>query len=221
MLFTDEQIAQMTETVGRLLDQKLDKYIKNVEKRFVAIESEADQLKKENVKLKTRLCILETHARKTQAEVVGIPLEPWLDPVNMVIQLAKSAGIDLKPDHLSTAMRTGPIKETNGLKCQDITVDFERAMNCDVFLKKIGDLRTRRQGLNATMVSSTMQEAPIAVFRKISSELKRLKWLAKQKAKSLNYEFCWISASGKLCMKKTQSSRAIAISCEEDLLEIK
>ena len=87
-------------------------------------------------------------------------------------------------------------------------------------MKKVGLLRKTKNGLQSKMASSEVRDVPIAVFRRISKELKRLKWLATQKAKALKYEFCWVSAAGKLCMKKTAEGKVITISCEEELLDL-
>ena len=93
--------------------------------------------------------------------------------------------------------------------------------SCELFLNKVAELRTSKNGLTSSLVSPKVKSAPIAVFRKISKELKRLKWLASQKKKELKYEFCWISRSGKLCMKKSSEAPVMSISSEEDLLKLK
>ena len=223
--FTDAQLGQLTKVLSALLDKKFDKHLDKhhavIEKRFESIEKNAKDLGDENRKLKVRLSVMENRVHRSEAEVIGIPLEIKSDPVHVVLQLAKTAGLEIKKEHLYSARRTGPLKETNGIKCQDITVEFERIGNCDIFLNKIGALREMKNGLNARMASTEAQNVPIAVFRRLSKETKRLKWLAKQRAKALNYEFCWVSPAGKLCMKKKAEGKIFTISCEEDLLERK
>ena len=70
------------------------------------------------------------------------------------------------------------------------------------------------------MISTRAPDIQISVYRKISSELKKLKWLAGQRKTTLKYQFCWISKTGKLCMRKAAGNQAITISSEEDLLAL-
>ena len=131
------------------------------------------------------------------------------------------ASIDLKPNHVYSAARTGRVKKSNGVDCRDITIDFESEDNCDIFLEKVGALRVTKGGLTTALISTKLANVPIAVFRKLSPEMKSLRHQAVERKKMLNFKHCWISQAGKLCMKKTDDSPVISISCAEDLLELK
>ena len=148
--FTATQLEQLTQVMSKLLDKKLEQYLEHAETRFDRIETETDKLKSENKKLKARVCALESFSHKTHAEIIGFPSDSGCEPLEVVTRLAKQAGIDLKPDHLKSAEWTGPTKMSNGAKCQDITVDFERVDNCDIFLKKVGSLRKAKNELRST-----------------------------------------------------------------------
>lgn len=76
-------------------------------------------------------------------------------------------------------------------------------------------------GISARKLSSAAPDVPVAVFRKIPKETKRLEWLANEKKKALNYASCWISKTGKLCMKKREGGKVVSIQSEEDLLDLK
>ena len=113
--------------------------------RHDSVESDTNELKKENAKLRTRVSALESYVRRNQVEIIGCPLETKAEPKEIVIQLAKTAGLELRVDHLMSAVRTGPPKTTEGVKCQNITAEFERTVNCSLFLKKMEDLRKTKK----------------------------------------------------------------------------
>ena len=152
--FSVTQLDQLTQVISKLLDSKLERYLERAEVRLEQIETETMRIRSENKKLKARLCSLECFQHKNHAEIIGFSVESRIDPLEVVIRLAKAAGIDLKSDHLQSAKRTGAPRISNGMKCQDITVDFERQVNCDVFLEKVGALRKAKGGLKFSMVST-------------------------------------------------------------------
>lgn len=214
-------MAQLATLMSDLFDAKLEKFFEHAGARLKKIENEVATMSKENRKLKSRLCALESHVRRTQVEIVGYPLEPEIEGNDIVIRLAKSAGLEVKPGVLRSVARTGKVKISNGIKCQDLTVEFATVTNCEIFLGQMAVLRKTKNGLTSKMVSSQVKEVKIAVFRCISNELKRLKWLADERRKAIGYQFCWISNRGKLCMRKAEGSPVISISCEEDILNLK
>ena len=82
-------------------------------------------------------------------------------------------------------------------------------------------MRKAKNAPTHSLISSTHGELQIALYRKIAQELKQLRNQAIERKKALDYKHCWISHAGKLCMKKSDDSRVITISCCEDLLELK
>ena len=103
--FSDIQLGQLSKVLSALLDKKFDKHLTAIETRFDSLETKVTELQTANRKLKSRVCVLESLAYKTEAEIIGFPLEPKFDPMTVVIQLAKAAGLELKKDHLHTAKR--------------------------------------------------------------------------------------------------------------------
>lgn len=59
----------------------------------------------------------------------------------------------------------------------------------------------------------------VRLFDNLTTFNNKLLWLAKTKAKEINYDFVW-SKEGKIHARKQPGGRAIRIACEEDIDKI-
>ena len=184
--FRDQTISEME----KLIDRKLKSLTDKVGTFMKSAEKEVGALKTENRKLKSRVSELENHMMRTQMEIHGLPTEPKLTGMMIVERLAKHVGFELNGDDVYSAERTGPIRLTNEVKIQQITVEFYRPDICDCFLEKVAQFRKTLRSpeeLSSRNISSRAKPMPIFVARKIPLETRRLRWLAMQKKTALNY----------------------------------
>ena len=219
--FDSEQLKQMKELFFSEFDRRFNALEAHVDKKVSEVKREIDAVKAENLMLKSRLCTLESKATRSEVEILGFPMNTKLEPREVMKRLALAAGLTISHENILSAKRTGPPKISNGVSCKDITIEFHEPNHREQVILKTNELRKTKKVWSSHIVSKNVEEVPISVVRKISKELKKLKWLANQRKTALNYEFCWISRSGKLCMKKTADSPVITISCEENLLNLK
>lgn len=144
--------------------------------------------------------ILETVRFRNHNEMTGFPTEPKLNENGIIVRLARAAGLGLIEDRVYLARRVRPMKTNDDTNSQDIIAQFYRPDVCDRFLDSATKLRKAQKQVTAEMVSSTAKPVPVFVSKRISRELTRLRWLAMQRKSALEFDFCWSSDSGRLCM---------------------
>ncbi|XP_018493922.1 uncharacterized protein LOC108863799 [Galendromus occidentalis] len=221
--FSEHQLDQLRKLLETEFDKRWGKFIEHVDGRMKTVETEISKIQMENKSLKTRINTLESLAMRNRIEIQGFPQESKLDGREITKRLAKQAKLELGDDQILFAMRTGPVRTIKGVSSQTINVEFSTIALCDQFMSGIKTLRESRPAkqLDSKLISTRANPQPIYVSRKYSNEVKRLRSLAMLKKKSLKYDYCWISDSGKLCMRKSTGSPVIFISSEEDILQLK
>ena len=108
-VLTEKRLDQIEGRISALLDEKLDKITRTLDARLKLIEDDTSVLKSENRKLKSRIGDLGAFATRSQVEIVGVPVDNKMDPKDIVVKLARAASIDLKTNHVYSAVRTGRI----------------------------------------------------------------------------------------------------------------
>lgn len=205
------ELTQTERNLAKWVETKMDEKINPIIAQFSI-------LKDENRSLKQRLNQLENHARRSNLEIIGFPLEPNLQPQVIIQRIANKIGYKLEDSDIVTAHRNGRVKLVGTNKYQDIVVELKNRNVVSDIIEKSEAFRKSNDGMmTAFMFCSRMPESKISIYRQISGELKKLRWLAMKKKEALKFKFCWINRSGKLMMKKDESSEPIWINTVEDI----
>lgn len=224
--FTDEQLNQLraifVEEHKKYEEQLLTKVKALIVTELQPLKEEVRSLKAENRSLRARLLRCESHSRRSNMEIVGFPLKPEMPVEEIVSRIANQSNYQLTDGAIVTAHRNGMIKKAeNGTETQNIVVEFRDRKTLGGLLDAVKALSKQKTVLTAKTFCSRAPATKVMVFRQIPKEMKRLRWLARKKKEELGYAFCWITASGKLMMRKTTDADPIWISTEEDLGKLK
>uniref|UniRef100_A0A8D9ATW8 PHD-type domain-containing protein n=1 Tax=Cacopsylla melanoneura TaxID=428564 RepID=A0A8D9ATW8_9HEMI len=189
------------------------KYMKEIQKKLVAMEVEQEKMRQENMELKSKFKSLEVGVNenaqmfnRNKMEISNIPTT--VTNVNEVVAkvLEKVNGEKIEEKCYDIEVR----KYENQVNA---IVQFESVVQRDKIVKKKRAERTIKLGdvMNTTDDNHNIyiNESLTPYYAKLYAEAKKLK-------REKNYAFIWIR-DGKILLKKTEQSRPMRLMAMEDL----
>lgn len=185
-------------------------------------------LEREKALYITRVQILENKQeesdrflRSTCLEIRGIPSQPRetkQDLCTIVEKLHKSMNVDVKLNTIKDIYRIrGKLKEE-----QPIVVYFTSTITktCTLQAVKKFNAANTTNRLNTNTLGIDGKKTPVYVSEFLTPLSRRLFFLARDVAKSHNFDFCW-TANGRVFLRKGEGSPAIIVRNEQHLADLK
>lgn len=198
----ERSVQHLSDTYDNLKDavNRQEQGIGELRRRMEAVEQSQDVTMLS--KLKQEVNALEQYNRRQNMEIHGLAQR---DGENLITEINKIATqLDLPP--LSEKDIDG-IHRLRSKEGRDpvVLVRFSTRTLKTAWFEKKKNLRSKTQG--------------IKFFDNLTAANKRLLWLAKNKARELNYQFVW-SSQGTIFVRKQPNARAIRLATESDLDKI-
>lgn len=200
IVFLTEQNEELKKKVEKIeIERKQDhEYINFLEDK---VEDMLRDSRKKNIEIK--------NAPKKEKETQG-------DLVTMVIELSKTTGHDITPSDISDIYRVR--SRQSDIQNTPIIVEMVSAIRKSELLQKCKqhNINNKENKLCAKHLGYTTLETPIYVSEHLTPKAARLRFLARDLARSKQYEFCW-TAIGRVFIRKNKTSAIINITSESQI----
>lgn len=169
--------------------------------------------------LSTRLSQLEQYGRRAQLEINGVTETQQENVEEILVKVAADVGVNLSSKDIAACHRL-PTRDARNRKTPNpIIVEFVSRKTRDSILQKRYDhiITNKKIGI----LLSGPKDERIYINESLSPFFKKLLWLAKTRASSLNYSYCWFRKDRVLAKKSELDSKVIIIQNESDLEKLK
>ncbi|XP_039763825.1 uncharacterized protein LOC120636417 [Pararge aegeria] len=227
---------EIVEELKTTIFAEIKSEIASLSSEFSQLQASYSQLQIENDHLKNDLRVLQERidasddqvsdlraqfgrqqqqARINNLEIVGLPQTSSESPVDLVLKIARHAGVELKQGDIEFAHRVQPQKTITG-RPKPIVVKMKNRLCKDNLLSGL----KRKKGVCTKDIGIEGTEKKIFVNEHLTPENKQLlkatKTLAQQKA----YKYVWVRNCN-IFLRKNEESPALNIRLEKDLSKIK
>lgn len=202
--FTSESFDELKTEI-----KSLRKDLNDAKNRNLEFQKENAQIKKELCDTRKQLIDLQQYSRRNNIELKGIPFTENEDLEKVVEKIADCLRVELSSQDLDVVHRV-PTKTNN---VPNIVVKFVSWSKRDKVLKS-----ARKNRLNTAMLGFKTN-VPVFVNEHLCLENKVLLSKTIQRKKDKNWRFVWVS-EGKVLARKSENSKVIHISCEDDLAKL-
>ncbi|KAJ2953437.1 hypothetical protein O0L34_g1031 [Tuta absoluta] len=168
--------------------------------------------------LQAQMDDLENRNRACNLEIRGIPESKEENLLEVLETICKKLSVTIDKTDIYTIFRTGRMNDKS--KCRTIRVLFKNIFPrndllraCKEFHKNCKDPNMR---LNSNHLGFNGEAQPVFICEHLSPNQKSLLIKSKNKKKSLNFKFCWVS-NGKIFLRQDHNSPIIWIKNEEFL----
>lgn len=231
----DSKLQMMKTDIVRQLKASFADEIKKIASDLNQLEESHNNLLKEHQNLRNNhddLCkknqLHENHigelrrqlgkqqqwARINNLEIVGLPETSGESPVELVIMIAKHAGVKLSAEEVESAHRVQPMQKVEG-RPKPIVVKLRDRLMKD---KIISGLRKTR-GVRSGDIGLRGPSKSIFVNEHLTPDNKQLLKVTKIRAQEKSYKFVWVRNCN-IFLRKNEESPVIAINTERDLQKI-
>lgn len=192
-------------------------------KRSAKIEKENAALKKENlhldaeckklnevvISLEIRTTSLEQYSRNRNIEIKGVPAIDDENLPNMLRMLGDAVGEPISETDVDVSHRV-PRRDQG---CPNVVVQFHSRAKRDAVIEK-----ARKKRVCASDFGFS-EPSPVFVNEHLCPTLKKLLGQVVARKKQQNWKYAW-TKDGKIFARKTDTSRTLRVTCEQDLDKI-
>ena len=218
---TNETVRDL-ETSVKFISTKFDDFqqeITEMKKTVRELSSKSEMLKSENFNLKqtvdrleTKLGEMEQQQLQENIEAIGIPETREESTDEIVGEVAKAIGIELKKEDIKKIDRISTGKD----KPRKIVAQLSSKTVRDNWLHKF----RAKKVLLASVIKPTFPNSHVYLNEQLTMNNRKLLYETKQFAKTNGIRFVWIR-DGRILTKENETARVKQIKCLEDLQNIK
>lgn len=176
--------GQVSQTVSKLCDT-----VKDLSAIIFSLGNQISSLSVENSYIGSRLDSLETHSRRLNVEITGIPFRKGEDLRDIFDRINSLIGIPCSLDNLTSLFRIKPFDNHQHRK--SIIVAFKDRFVRDSFLRN--SKACREFTLQNLGIESTIPDYKFFVNEHLSTFKKELLFQVKQNKHLLQYQRFWVS----------------------------
>lgn len=217
------QISNVQETnldIVKSVDLISDK-LTSVQNTISRLETERKVMSTEISALQTACENLELNLRKTSIEIRNVPKRPKENKTNLLESFGKLAQI------VNVNISTSDVRDIyrlNTRQTEDRSTIVVEMSNVFVKEKFLSEIRRYNKShmpnqLNATHLGINVANTFIYISDHLTPKTKRLHFVARDFAKSQDYQYCWTS-QGKVYLRKKDGQPYIRVSSEEQLKQL-
>lgn len=198
----ERSVQHLSDTYDHLNDavNKQEQGIDELRRRMEAVEQSRDVTVLS--KLKEQVDALEQYSRRQNMEIHGLAQREGENLLTEINKIAAQLDLPSLSEKDIDGMHRLRAKESRD---PVVLVRFATRTLKTAWFEKKKNLRRKTQG--------------IKFFDNLTPTNKRLLWLAKNRARELNYQFVW-SSQGSIFVRKQPNARAITLATESDLEKI-
>lgn len=213
-----DELASVKKSLGFFSDSfdEIKKDTKSLRQELTVIQGQTLEFQKENQKItkelrdtQKQLIELKQYGRRNNIELKGVPSSKNEDLHKILQGAAASLQVSISSNDIDVVHRV----PTRGDGPANIIVRFVSRRTRDRILHA-----AKKTRLNTTMLGFEENE-PVFVNEHLCPENKILLGKAINTKREKNWKFTWVS-EGKILMRKTENSKAVHVSCEDDLAKI-
>jgi len=191
-------------------------------KNIAQCEEDIDTLRSENISLKrqvqelsVRACAAEQYSRSNCVEIYGVPEVKGENVLLLVKQVAAAFNYKLEDGMIDAVHRLArnPAKPNNH---PGIIVKFCRRLDMEELRKKT---RVKREISAAELGLDS--DSKVKIYQSLSREMRVLWAQVREFQRKNHYAYAWITAAGKICLRKREGIAAVHIASKEDLAGLK
>ncbi|CAG9121533.1 unnamed protein product [Plutella xylostella] len=178
------------------------------------LETEVKDLKYQNKALKLEMNDNNQRDRILNLEIIGIPEQSNENLMNIICALLKKVDDNITPDEIERAHRVTPKNKVQG-RPRVVIAKLRSRMLKDTIISK-----SRKLQLTTKDIGIQGQPKQIFINEHLTQFNKLLLKKCKDTAKIKKYQFVW-SKNGLIRMRKNETTPALLIKDEEDLLNLR
>ncbi|XP_046976428.1 uncharacterized protein LOC124542528 [Vanessa cardui] len=160
--------------------ENLDEKCKKLEARITQTDRKVSELQKQ-------INNQQQWARMSNLEIVGLPELPKESPINLVIEIAKHAGVTLKYEQIEFASRVQPMQSKPG-RPKTLVAKLKNRELKDAILSGLRKVR----GISTTDIGIGGNRRRFYVNEHLTPKNKQLFNKAKSIASDKSYKFIWV-----------------------------
>ncbi|KAJ8717782.1 hypothetical protein PYW07_005712 [Mythimna separata] len=192
----------------------LDIKIDSLDREWISTRAKVEELEE-------RTESIERVIRKTSLEIRGVPKkkkEKREDLLNMVNCLIKSVGSDCSNEIKDIYRLPSKANATTSAVVAEFTNTFAK----DKLLKVIKQYNTSRPGsqINTRHIGLEGPEMTLFISEHLTPKAKRLLFLARDFARTENYQYCWI-ANGRIFLGKKEGDKYTIVRNENTFQQLR
>ena len=208
---------------------ELEKSLTFVSDQLSSLESKITSLEKERSSMVFKLSALEEKLEiydhnniKTSIEIRNVPKQAK-ESKTMLYEMLQCLSKKLDAPMELTCVRDiirQPSKKEN--KTANVTIEFSNTLNKTNFLAAVKEYNKKNPNnkVNSTHLGITATPStPVYVAEQLTTLTKRLFYLARNYAKSNQYNYCWTS-NGRVFLKKNTDGQSILVKNEQQLKHV-
>ncbi|PZC71002.1 uncharacterized protein LOC135118237 [Helicoverpa armigera] len=228
--FTDNQDKKYKALMSAVNDIKnqnteIQKTTQFLSDKYDELLLKMNQLEKENKEklayiqiLEEKIENLETFYKSSSLEIRNLPLDKSESKINLcetLINTGKVLNVPLQKSEIRDIYR---LKSKSGKSSGTIVVDLSSVIAKDNLLQafKMYNKKNAANKLSSKDILLDGPIQPIYMSENLTAKKRRLFYLAREKAKTLEYTYCWVS-HGRIFLRKKEGIPAIRIDSEKDL----
>ena len=181
---------------------------KKLENELKTLKNQIAENNKQTNKEAVKLDSLEQYGRRLNLEIAGIPFTEGENTNAIVTEVAELLDVKITDKDISTSHR---LRSRNDYRPPLIIARFiSRDVRNELYSK-----RKLTQGINLDQLS-VKRISELYINENLTPFRKRLFWKAKQDAIKADYKFFW-TVNGNIFVRKTENSKPLLITTEQDL----
>lgn len=230
----NKQMSNLMIDINKTIKNSISTHFKNLENKFEELQTSVsfisnqyddmkkqldthlelvNKLKQENqtlqcavTNLQNKVNLMEQHARANNVEIQCVPESKNENIINVIKQLSKSVGFNIKDNEIAHCTRIAKINPKT-TRPRSIIVQLSAPMIRDQLLAAVIKFNKSNPSnkLNTSHLGIAGNKVPVYVCEHLSASNKSLHAAARQKAKELNYKHIWVR-NGRIFMRKTDNS---------------
>lgn len=235
-----EKIAELESSLNEIkssltfISSQYDEMTLDFKKHILDLQNENKTLQKDMVEINTRYKLLTEHSllkeqqgRYNNLEISGVPFHKGENLLSLLTLIASKVGFSLLPSDIDYIHRVRRYPRKN-LKTSSDSTSNEDEQTQNIICRftqryrkneMLAAVRARR-GLTTADVGIDGAARPVFVNDHLAPHNKMLYGRARRAGHELGYKYIWLSDC-KIFLRKSDTSKAILISNEDDLCKIK
>lgn len=196
--------------------------MKDLDRKMDMLEGERKNTRAKIAELEERSESLERFVRKTSIEIRGVPKkkkERKEELLSMVTSLIKTTGIEYSPYDIKDIYRL-PSKEN--ATTSTIVTEFSNNFFKEKFLSSAKQFNSTQRGrqLNTRHLGLDGPEMTLFISEHLTPKAKRLHFLARDFARTEQFQYCWI-ANGRVFLRKKEGEKYTVVKNENTFQQLR
>lgn len=187
--------------------------LSSLQKENSALKLENKWMKTELENMKERMRSIEQYSRRTNLEISGLPVTPKENVEELVQDVGKALGVELKESQVITAHRIPSYKKD---RTPAVIVQFTTKGQREAWIGKY----KQKKILTADEVNAAFTKQRVYVNEHLTPENKQFLAKLKEKCRNIGFKYAWCR-DGKFFVRKSDGERCTKINSYDEMDQLK